>query len=384
MSKKRDSVKIVPSAENDPMTESQQKTAMMLKEKLGAKLLTVTPRLVLMFIRGYESEKEPHEATLKALEAAITWRTEYKAADYLYKDLPQRHAVLECYPSGVHGFGKEGHLVYVDRITHIEPAVLAKKFGGPKEEFNVWTEVVKQCHVKQMEELGRYKDIQTIKTGKTFYKHIVIVDLSKFAAKHMGGNFTNAIKAISHIDSNFYPESLHKMFICNAPWLFRMMWKILSPLLHATTKARISMNADTILQHIDAENVPAGILPKIGKCKCKDANCVGAGVPFVGGDGKGMDIDLQEDQWKHLDPFDVKAKNGGNITWLRENVFAPLIKEFPEEAAAAAARAKSACGSAAAAEPVKADAAVDGAAEVVATLDLSAEDEKEEEKAEAE
>ena len=38
----------------------------------------------------------------------------------------------------------------------------------------------------------------------------------------------------------YYPESLSKLIIVNAPWVFRMLWAIVSPWIHPLTRERVS------------------------------------------------------------------------------------------------------------------------------------------------
>ena len=44
------------------------------------------------------------------------------------------------------------------------------------------------------------------------------------------------------ISQKYYPETLEKMFIINAPWLFRTIWTIVKGWLHKNTSRKISMH----------------------------------------------------------------------------------------------------------------------------------------------
>jgi hypothetical protein len=48
------------------------------------------------------------------------------------------------------------------------------------------------------------------------------------------------------IDQHYYPETLYKMFIVNAPWIFRALWKIVSPWIDPQTRERICMGGDKL------------------------------------------------------------------------------------------------------------------------------------------
>jgi hypothetical protein len=37
----------------------------------------------------------------------------------------------------------------------------------------------------------------------------------------------------------FYPESMHKMYVVNAPWVFKAIWAVVRPWLHPITQSKI-------------------------------------------------------------------------------------------------------------------------------------------------
>lgn len=55
--------------------------------------------------------------------------------------LPREDEFKKIWPSGMHGFGKEGNLIYVDRVGQVDPS----KLSGKKDGFDM--EDVKKFHV---------------------------------------------------------------------------------------------------------------------------------------------------------------------------------------------------------------------------------------------
>jgi hypothetical protein len=44
---------------------------------------------------------------------------------------------------------------------------------------------------------------------------------------------------VVYIRQFYYPESLYRMFIINAPFVFRAVWAMVKPWLHPITKERV-------------------------------------------------------------------------------------------------------------------------------------------------
>jgi hypothetical protein len=53
------------------------------------------------------------------------------------------------------------------------------------------------------------------------------------------------IKISIKISQDYYPEMLHKMFIINAPWVFRSIWGIAKAWVDEDTKTKIIMSKKT-------------------------------------------------------------------------------------------------------------------------------------------
>lgn len=112
--------------------------------------------------------------------------------------------------------------------------------------------------------------------GKQMYKHIVILDLKGFGSKHMGQKFRGPMNAMVHIDQNYYPETLYRMFIVNSPWVFKMLWAIVRPWVHPVTQTRIKMGKAKMDEYIEADQIPDFI--DGGACTKCEGKCLE--VPF--------------------------------------------------------------------------------------------------------
>lgn len=74
---------------------------------------------------------------------------------------------------------------------------------------------------------------------KRIYKMVVVLDLAGLSMSHLGSTFTGLLKTYIGKFSNLYPESLHKLLVINAPFVFSGAWGAISLLMHPVTRAKI-------------------------------------------------------------------------------------------------------------------------------------------------
>ena len=122
-----------------------------------------------------------------------TWREEQKVDEIVATVLPRGDEFKKIWPSGTHGFGKAGNLIYVDRVGQVEPSKLTGKNGFTMDE-------VQRFHIQMMEGVNRQKELQYAATGSVKYKNLVILDLDGLGMGHMGSKFTGPMKSFIKID----------------------------------------------------------------------------------------------------------------------------------------------------------------------------------------
>ena len=71
------------------------------------------------------------------------------------------------------------------------------------------------------------------------------------------------LKEIAHLLQYYYPERLYRAYILFSPWVFRMVWKMISGLLTENTKGKIivpgwyeSEKYETFKENIDKSSLP--------------------------------------------------------------------------------------------------------------------------------
>lgn len=187
---------------------------------------------LLRFVRGYASDENPSDKAVEMLKKFLEWRIAKKVDELVATQLPNAEKFYKMWPAGIHGVAKDGHPVYVERPCCVNPSELIKVFTPDN---------VMDFHIQMMEAMCRFKETMRQKTGKMMYKHYVILDLTGLGMKHMGSNFTTPMKAAINIDQEYYPEMLVKMFIVNAPWVVKALWKMVSPWIDPITKEKVRL-----------------------------------------------------------------------------------------------------------------------------------------------
>lgn len=246
-----------------PLNEREQKVWDAMQSRLADKGVDKCPKTMLLrFIRGYATEEDPLEAAIERLTACLEWREKLGVDKILDLQLEKEALFNKCWSVGLHGVGKMGRPVYIERLGEMDPAPLLENFT---------IDEITTFHVRMMERITNSKEAISATLGRPVYKHIVIIDLNGFGSKHMGKAFYEPVKQMINIDQHFYPESLYKMVIANAPWVFRAAWTMVKPFIHPLTKERIKMGNEHLLEIIDEEQLPQFLG---GKCKCKDGKCL--------------------------------------------------------------------------------------------------------------
>jgi len=81
-------------------------------------------------------------------------------------------------------------------------------------------------------------------------KVVLIFDMTGFGLRNMDWN---CILYLLKCFEAYYPESLHVLYIHNAPWIFSGIWKILGPMLDPVVRAKIAFTSKAVDM---VDNVP--------------------------------------------------------------------------------------------------------------------------------
>ncbi|CAO3611524.1 unnamed protein product [Mucor fragilis] len=206
---------------------------------------------VLYAVRGYNSIPDSNLEPLAGVSESVLRINKYMGGACLHK------------------VDREGCPIYIERLGYHRAKELAK---------NAKVEEVQGYHIGCNEFLHRVVMKDCSKTaGRHVNRETVIFDCTGMGWHQLHMPALNFIRAIADCDQKYYPETLNKFFLVNAPGAFVYVWKIVKAWLDPGTIAKIQiLGADykePLLKQIAPENLPAFLG---GECTCEhmDGGCV--------------------------------------------------------------------------------------------------------------
>mmetsp|Transcript_37774 Transcript_37774/g.60627 ORF Transcript_37774/g.60627 Transcript_37774/m.60627 type:complete len:194 (+) Transcript_37774:582-1163(+) len=71
------------------------------------------------------------------------------------------------------------------------------------------------------------------------FKHVVVLDMDGFGVRCIAPKIIRKLKSLITFDSDMYPESLIRLYIVNAPWIFEKGWALIKGIIHKATQQKI-------------------------------------------------------------------------------------------------------------------------------------------------
>jgi hypothetical protein len=159
---------------------------------------------------------------------------------------------IRLLPAAHHGFDKEGHPIYWERTGYIQ---------------STFTEVAERYTVDQLVHFHLcLQEVNVIrfayaseKFRKNISKGVTVLDVKNLTVS-LDFRTISYMKQIIHMDQNFYPERLHRVFIINAPFFFSLIFNIFKPFIDKRTVDKIvilgSNYLPTLEHYVDASVIP--------------------------------------------------------------------------------------------------------------------------------
>jgi len=222
---------------------------------------THKPLVLIRFLKAcnYDVEK----AFVKVVNY-VNWRAENNVeavVDQVNTD-PILHNLYNCWPARTHKKDRRGMPVLYEKIGPADVRGLFTAFPDT----NYWI----RNHILQHEATNKMimEECPDV-LRKPFQGIIFVEDLKGLNWRHWYTPALSVMKTVSHIDTEYYPLSVHRLYIINAPGVFTWMWKLVKPWLDPFTAASVHVLGPdfykVLEQEIDPENIPHEYG---GKCEC--------------------------------------------------------------------------------------------------------------------
>ncbi|XP_073025443.1 phosphatidylinositol/phosphatidylcholine transfer protein SFH13-like isoform X2 [Primulina eburnea] len=203
--------------------------------------------------------------TIQMWEEMLNWRREYGtdtiSEDFEFEELEE---VLHSYPQGYHGVDREGRPVYIERLGIAHPSKLIRITS---------IERYLKYHVQEFERALHEKfPACSIAAKRRICSTTTILDVQGLGLKNFTKTAASLLAAIAKIDNNYYPETLHRMYVVNAgPGFKKVLWPAAEKFLDAKTISKVHVldpkSLVKLLEVIDASQLPDFLG---GSCNCND------------------------------------------------------------------------------------------------------------------
>eukprot|EP00271_Cylindrocystis_brebissonii_P007916 TRINITY_DN21835_c0_g1_i1.p1 TRINITY_DN21835_c0_g1~~TRINITY_DN21835_c0_g1_i1.p1 ORF type:complete len:783 (+),score=153.92 TRINITY_DN21835_c0_g1_i1:287-2350(+) len=211
-------------------------------------------------LRFLKARKFDLDATKLMWSNWLKWREEYGTDNIQSFEYPELPEVKKYYPQGHHGVDREGRPVYIELVGSVDTAKVLK---------NTTIERYVRYHVREFE---RTFDVKfracSVAAGAHIDQTTTIMDVAGLGFKNFTNDARSLLAQLSKVDSDYYPETLHRLFVINAGATFRTLWMSVKGMMDPKTAAKIQVlgsNRDKLFEAVDPSQLPECIG---GSCRC--------------------------------------------------------------------------------------------------------------------
>ncbi|KAJ9111759.1 hypothetical protein QFC22_006418 [Naganishia vaughanmartiniae] len=213
---------------------------------------------LLRFLRARKFDVEKARIMWEGCEK---WRKDFGTDDVARNfQYPEQREVDKYYPQYYHKMDRDGRPIYIERLGKLD---VAKLYALTTQERQL-QHLVSEYEKFLRDRLPACSDA----SGHLVETSCTIMDLHNVGLSSFY-RVKDYVSAASSIGQNYYPETMGKFYIINAPYLFSTVWSLIKPWLDEVTVSKISILGKNykqeLLKQIPEENLPVDFG---GKCSC--------------------------------------------------------------------------------------------------------------------
>ncbi|CDR88101.1 probable SEC14-phosphatidylinositol(PI)/phosphatidylcholine(PC) transfer protein [Sporisorium scitamineum] len=220
---------------------------------------------------------------LVAAEAMFTeaekWRTDFKVEELYHSfEYPEKEKVDQYYPQYYHKTDKDGRPIYIEQLGKLDIKALYQ-VTTPERQIQ---KLVVEYEKFQRERLP----VCSATKGELVETSCTIMDLKNVGVSQFW-KVSGYVQQASNIGQHYYPETMGKFYIINAPYIFTTVWSVIKGWLDPVTVEKIKILGhkykDDLLQQIPAENLPVELG---GTCNCPNGCSLSDAGPWNTDEGR--------------------------------------------------------------------------------------------------
>ncbi|PWN41459.1 putative SEC14-phosphatidylinositol/phosphatidylcholine transfer protein [Ceraceosorus guamensis] len=243
--------------------------------------------------RFLRARKWDLNAALEMFEAAEKWRKEFKVDELYHQfEYPEKQEVDKYYPQFYHKTDNDGRPIYIEQLGKLDLRALYQ-VTTPERQLQ---KLVVEYEKFQRERLP----VVSKERGELVETSCTIMDL-----KNVGvGQFwkvSTYVQQASNIGQHYYPETMGKFYIINAPYIFTTVWSVVKGWLDPVTVEKIRILGSgyekELTEQIPPENLPASLG---GTCNCPEGCSLSDAGPWNTEEGKRILQEVRADKDKEV------------------------------------------------------------------------------------
>lgn len=219
------------------------------------------------------------------------WRREYKV-DELYENFsfPEKEAINELYPKFYHKTDKDGRPLYIEQLGKLD---LNKLFKVTTPE-----RLIQELVFEYEKCLNERLPVCSAINHNLIETSCTVMDL-----KNVGiGQFwkvSSYVQQASKIGQYYYPETMGRFYIINAPYIFTTVWSVVKAWLDPVTREKIQILGSNYIGEL-AKQIPMENIPSMigGKCQCQGGCLMSDAGPWNTPQGEEIIRSRNEDKLK--------------------------------------------------------------------------------------